>query len=270
MLRHRWMSISLMTLFSILIYGVWIEPNWLKVTTHDVEATIQVEQIKIAQLSDLHLTSLGRLERQILEKLRVISPDVIVFSGDVIDDKHSLPFLEAFLSQLPDVKKVATLGNWEHWSEVDIAKLKAIYQKAGVEILINACTSASSNNKSLQILGLDDYDAGQIDIKAAFMTCASESEIILVQHTPMFFDEAPNGLEKNIVLNMAGHTHGGQITLGGFAIFTPPGSGKYVRGWYETKWGKLYVSPGLGTSVAPIRFFARPEISVFTFKSILN
>lgn len=177
-----------------------IEPNWLTISTHQVVSRNQNKPIKIVQISDLHLSSIGRLERHVLDKLRSINPDIIVFSGDVIDHKQSLPFLEAFLSQLPDVKKVATLGNWEHWSEVDIAKLKAIYQKVGVEILINVCTSVTSNNNSLQILGLDDYGAGQIDINAAFTTCTSGSEIVLVQHTPMFFNEDPKGLEKILFL----------------------------------------------------------------------
>lgn len=261
--RHLWFMITLLALGATFIYGVCIEPNWLKVTTHDVGAPTQVEPIKVAQISDLHLTSLGRLERQVLEQLKSINADVIVFSGDVIDDKNSLVVLETFLSQLPDVKKVATLGNWEHWSEVDISRLKDIYQKSGVETLINACTSVTDKIRSVQILGLDDYGAGQIDIRAAFAKCKSGSPIVLVQHTPMFFDEDTGGLEKNIVLSIAGHTHGGQITFGGLPIFTPPGSGKYVRGWYETKWGKLYVSAGLGTSIVPIRLFVRPEISVF-------
>ena len=262
--RHHLLGLSSAMIFvSVFIYGFWIEPNWLKVTTHSVKTTKNIDPIQIALVSDLHISSLSSLELQVIATLKSINPDIIIFSGDVIDDKRSLLVLESFLSQLPNVKKVATLGNWEHWSDVDITRLRDIYQKNGVEILVNQCSMINENKSSLQILGLDDYGTGVIDINSAFKKCLKETPIILVQHTPSFFDEPAQGLEKNVLFSLAGHTHGGQISLGGFTPFTPPGSGNYIQGWYETKWGRLYVSSGVGTSVVPFRIGVRPEISIF-------
>jgi len=71
---------------------------------------------------------------------------------------------------------------------------------------------------------------------------------------------------EKLAFSMAGHTHGGQIAIANKAIFTPPGSGRFVAGWYMTPWGELYVSKGVGTSVLPMRIGARPEIAVFEMK----
>jgi predicted MPP superfamily phosphohydrolase len=63
---------------------------------------------------------------------------------------------------------------------------------------------------------------------------------------------------------LSGHTHGGQVTVGGWAPLVPPGSGRYVRGWFRGDGAPpLYVSRGIGTSVLPIRFGATPELAVF-------
>jgi len=51
----------------------------------------------------------------------------------------------------------------------------------------------------------------------------------------------------------------------GLVMWTPRGSGSYTAGFYETKLCPLYVSAGLGTSLLPVRFGARPEIAVFDF-----
>ncbi len=59
--------------------------------------------------------------------------------------------------------------------------------------------------------------------------------------------------------------HGGQVTLFGLVLYTPPGSGSFEAGFYKTTSCDLYVSKGLGTLVLPFRLGARPEIAVFEF-----
>ena len=66
-------------------------------------------------------------------------------------------------------------------------------------------------------------------------------------------------------LSLAGHTHGGQVTLefvnkklSPSRLITP-----YVRGWFTRPGGQLYVNRGIGTIGVPIRFDAPPEITVF-------
>ena len=50
------------------------------------------------------------------------------------------------------------------------------------------------------------------------------------------------------------------------AAVLPPGSGRFVAGWYDTRCGPLYVSRGTGTSVVPARLCARPELPLYTLE----
>ena len=85
---------------------------------------------------------------------------------------------------------------------------------------------------------------------------------ILLVHYPNAFDRAA---ELGIDLTLAGHTHGGQLSLEfvhrglSLARLETP----YVSGWYEKAGAQLYVNRGIGTTGLPIRFGARPEITVF-------
>ena len=85
---------------------------------------------------------------------------------------------------------------------------------------------------------------------------------ILLSHNPNTFDRAA---ELGIDLSLAGHTHGGQVTLefvhpdlSPSRLITP-----YVRGWFEKSSCQLYVNRGIGTIGVPIRFGAPPEITVY-------
>ena len=88
---------------------------------------------------------------------------------------------------------------------------------------------------------------------------------ILLSHNPNTFDRAA---ELGIDLSLAGHTHGGQVTLEYISpglsparLITP-----YVRGWFKKDNSQLYVNRGIGTIFSPVRFGAPPEITVYELK----
>jgi predicted MPP superfamily phosphohydrolase len=107
---------------------------------------------------------------------------------------------------------------------------------------------------------LDDYTAGQPDLVRTLQQCTQGAPIFMAQHSPGMFDEAPSPEWSHIAYSLSGHTHGGQVAVEKHALFTPRGSGRYVAGNYQTAWGDLYVSRGIGTSMIPLRIGARPEI----------
>jgi predicted MPP superfamily phosphohydrolase len=255
-------TIALAATASIFFYGFVIEPAWIEVTRISKHLDLNGDQLRIAQLSDLHITKMGSTEWKVLEKLNQVQSEIILMSGDVIDDPMSLPALELFLQKLPSVKKFAILGNWEHWSGIDIKAFEELYRKYEVTLLINDCVPLSLKNFNFSIAGLDDYTAGNPELQRTLSHCTKGAPIILAQHSPGLFDEDPSPELGNIVYSLAGHTHGGQIAIGQHAIFTPRGSGRYVAGLYKTRWGDLYVSRGVGTSVIPLRLGARPEIVI--------
>ena len=85
---------------------------------------------------------------------------------------------------------------------------------------------------------------------------------ILLSHNPNTFDRAA---QLGIDLSLAGHTHGGQVTLEFINKNLSPSRliTDYVRGWFEKPGSQLYVNRGIGTIGVPIRFDAPPEITVF-------
>ena len=265
-LSHRWKVMSLLTVVFFFFYGGFVEPRWIEVTYWSRNVGLSGKTIKLAQLSDLHISEIGTTERKTLEHIKRLQPQIILLSGDVIDRHDSLPALKSFLTQLPPAIKFAILGNWEHWSGVDLDALAALYAENNVTLLINQCVSLSQQGIRLSIAGFDDYTAGQPDVDRALRGCSKDEPIIIAEHSPGLFDEPPSPEMPKPAFSLAGHTHGGQLAIGNKAIFTPPGSGRFVAGWYTTPWGELYVSKGIGTSVLPLRIGARPEISVFEIK----
>src|SRR5436309_7182222 len=87
---------------------------------------------------------------------------------------------------------------------------------------------------------------------------------ILLVHYPAVFDYITE-LGVGVDLTLAGHTHGGQLSLDwvhrdlnlGLVVT------HYTSGWYEKSGAQLYVNRGIGTTGFPIRLGARPEITVF-------
>lgn len=251
--------------FAILAYAFLIEPSWVSVEHHRIGSVSDNHRVRIAQLSDLHLRDIGFAEERMFSSLQSLAPDIVLLTGDVVDRPESLAVLDTFLGHIQAPLKLAVLGNWEYWGSVDLVALGKLYDRHGVKLLVNACQKVAVGKSFVRIVGLDDFTAGRPVASKLDPAClGGEGSLILIQHSPGFFEsnQLPPGF-PTARLNLAGHTHGGQVSLFGYAFWTPPGSGAFNRGWYDSPWGRVYVSRGLGTSVAKIRFASRPEIAVF-------
>ena len=246
------------------MYAVFIEPNWIEVTHHKVGARNDADAMKALHLSDLHLSDIGYRERRVLELSKELQPDVVVLSGDIVEAPSELPALDKFLSSLAGGIKVAVLGNWEHWGDVDLEALRQIYAARGVDLLVNEVKAYRlRNDRTLTVVGMDDFTAGKPDARVLHEIKSGNSATLLLQHSPGWFDHPEvRGFTKKFSLCLSGHTHGGQVALFGYPFWIPRGSGGYVAGMYETSSCPLYVSRGVGSSILPIRFGARPEIAI--------
>ena len=247
---------------------VWIfrEGAEFDVTHHDLRGASQAPAFRVVQLSDLHLQRFGAAEKAVVAQVLALQPDLVVLSGDAIDRADALPVLQSFLQALGQFSVVAVPGNWEHWSSVDFKALDALFAvRAKGRFLLNQRQSFAINGRSVQVVGLDDFTAGQPDMQ--MLSDAGSGDVrILVQHSPGFFDvgKIAHRMEtQRFDLCLSGHTHGGQVTFGGWAPFRPVGSGRYVAGFYEVPGCRLYVSRGLGTSVLPVRWGPKAEVAVF-------
>ena len=255
-------------LTALAVYALNVEPDWVEVTTHTIgagQADHPPGPIRIIQISDLHLRRFSDREVRLAQTIRDLRPGAIVFTGDIIDRAENLALLESFLAALGPTPQVAVLGNWEYWSAVDLQRLRRIYEAApNSALLVNQRAALTLNGREFEFVGLDDFTAGKPDTRL-FRSKTSSSVRVVLQHSPGLFGEAslPGNRQDRICLS--GHTHGGQVSLFGRPFWTPTGSGSFVAGWYETPSCRLYVSRGVGMSILPIRFGARPEVAVFEF-----
>jgi uncharacterized protein len=244
-----------------------IEPRWLDVSEHRIEIaglSPSLDGFTIAHVTDAHLSAFGVTESSVVAAVRRVAAQVVVLSGDIVDDAARLPLLGGLLDALAatGAELVASLGNWEHWAGFEPRQLREYYDRFGARLLVNDAAHVSG----VVIAATDD---GYVGAPRWNQTLASLAQLarqdaprILLSHSPALLDaRAPDGARFDLAL--AGHTHGGQLRAGPFAPLVPPGSGRFVAGFYDTPLGRAYVSRGTGTSIVPARFGCRPELPIF-------
>jgi uncharacterized protein len=247
--------------------GIFVEPNWLDVTFHEVPVRglpRALDGFSIAQVTDAHLTSLGRTELAIASAIQSLDVQVVTLTGDMLDSVAHIPTLKAFCSALRKAGTTifATLGNWEHWAAVPLDVLRANYRDVGVTLLVNGSTVLPDG---VQVAATDDYTAGTVHLRS--VEDVRGDARILLTHSPAILDEDIMANVTPFSLALAGHTHGGQVRVTALvAPVRPVGSGRFTSGWYDTAVGRSYVSRGTGTSVLPVRFTCRPELPIFRLR----
>lgn len=242
-----------------LLYGVRSAASRYEICTTAIRAgSICPEPLCIVQLSDLHLRGIGAEHEEIAEDIRRLSPDLLVITGDMINEAHEIHFLKEFIALLPECPGMFAIpGNWEYWSLAGIETIRATCDKAGLRFLRNEMAELAIKGHRLLVAGVDDWLVGKPQLPHSQ---AKEGIFrILLSHCPGFRD---TGEAAFYDLQLSGHTHGGQVNLFGWVPFLPRGSGRYVAGLYQKTNPLLYVSRGIGTTGLPIRFGARPEIAV--------
>ena len=136
--------------------------------------------------------------------------------------------------------------------------------KKGIRLLINELVPLYRKNEYILIAGVDDLWLGMLDIDRTLRDSNGEPTIML-SHNPDIITAVKH---KNVDFVMAGHTHGGQICIPFVkpTVMFPQFDTPYMAGLFREGKTTLYVNKGIGTSTYPVRFFARPEISVFTLQ----
>jgi predicted MPP superfamily phosphohydrolase len=240
----------------------WLgEPGWIEVSHGTVGVPGEgARPFRIVQLGDLHLQRIGERERRVAAAVREAGPDLVVLCGDLVDGPEALPVLDAFLALLGEQRTVAVLGSWEAGAGVERSSLRAVLVHRGARLLVNETLRLEHGGRALAVVGLDDATTGHAAPRVATARAAGLRNVVLVSHSPEprdTWDGPP------VTFMLAANTHGGQVAFLGYAPARPPGSGAYLAGWYRGAPFDAYVTRGVGTSILPIRFGARPEVSVF-------
>lgn len=137
--------------------AAWWEPRSLEVTHHRLTLPPGRPPLRFVQLTDLHLRGIGSILRRIAAETARARPDFALLTGDSVDHADALPTLDAFLALLdPRLPKYAILGNWEHWSGVDLRALAAVYERHNARLLVNESAVHPHPSGPVAITGLDD------------------------------------------------------------------------------------------------------------------
>ena len=241
---------------ALLVYANQVEPYWIEVTHHRVAAPLD-PPLKIAHLTDLHSTGIGRREKTLLALLEEERPDLILITGDCVGVKDLYRESREVLKKLRAPLGVwLARGNWEIWSL--IPREHEFFASARVKLLRN---EAAEVRPGVWLAGFDDAASGTPDLERGFAGIPAGAYRIALFHSPAFFDHVAGRAD----LALAGHTHGGQVRIPGLPpLWLPRGAWPYVEGWYEKNGSRMYVSRGVGTSVLPVRFSCRPEVAIIT------
>jgi predicted MPP superfamily phosphohydrolase len=130
-----------------------------------------------------------------------------------------------------------------------------------VRVLTNVGVRLQRDGATLWLCGVDDLTEGEPDLRAALHGREEGEPAVLLSHHPDFFFEAA---AADVDLTLSGHTHGGQIRIGGWAPLHHSRLG-YQKGWYEMEGCRLYVGRGVGVTLLPLRIGAPPEIPMLRF-----
>ena len=244
------------------IDGLAITPRRLVASHHTFGQATTSERLRVVQVSDLHVHSIGTLERQLLEQLHDAQADLIVITGDSIDRANSLPTLDTLLAEFPTApRRLAIMGNWEYKSGAGLRSMERTYERHGIELLVNRSIEVEHRGRTIRVTGLDDILFSRPEAATALGDRRPLDHHLVLAHCPISRDTLGLPPEHPASLVLSGHTHGGQVAPFGVAAILPPGCGRYVAGWYRDAGGPpLYVSRGIGTSGLPIRIGATPEL----------
>ena len=238
----------------------------------------------IVFLTDLHNKEFGEENSRLLEAVRKVKPDAVLFGGDGMVAKRGNSDVRIPLTLLTELAKEFPVycGNGNHecrmlW-KADVygstyKNYRAALENAGIRYLSNGAADLDSD---IRIYGLDLPKSAYLprsgEIPAGLLKDAlgepdPEKFHLLLAHSPLFFEEyAAWGAD----LTFSGHFHGGTIRLpivGGvmtpqYQFFYPRCAGYFELPGKEKEKSRMIVGRGLGTHSINIRLNDKPQVVV--------
>ena len=256
-----------------LVYG-WFEAGWLRRRVLDVEIPglpAPLHGIRIAHLSDFHL---GPFSRGRIATERAVSwveerrPDIVCITGDLVSHLRGERLLRELLGRLG--RPYVVLGNH------DVAVTRDPFSRSVELDDLHEAVLLRDEVVSFQLrgmtVGIGGVDPGTFQQRTACPAelAAPDADLrILLCHFPDVVSRLPPG---SFHLILAGHLHAGQIVVpypGGKVTLAHPRA-RLLDGVHSLPAGTLHVSPGLGTTLVPFRFCARPEVTELVLRQAVD
>lgn len=260
-----WLLLIIGILF---IYARYLGTSGLVIEEYSIineKIPLNFHGLKIVQFSDLHYGTTIKEEelKNVINKINELNPDIIFFTGDLIDNSYKISEDEEKLITKELNKLEPNIGIYAVRGNHDINdNFENIIKNTNIKLLNNQNKLLYFNNSStpIMLIALDDNLKGTQNIDNAFNFEDNDYYKILITHEPDDYDKLP----KNVDLFLAGHSHLGQVRLPFIgSIYNMEGAKKYKEEKYEIDETNLFISGGLGTTKIKYRFLDKPSINFF-------
>ena len=241
--------------------------------------------LKILQISDIHIGSFspsGKDEvREGIEKINEQNADIVVFTGDLVNNVTAEiddEWVDIFSKIKAKVGKYSILGNHDYgdywqWENAEakqenLRQIEVRHEQMGFKLLKNANVKMKSGNDEIAIIGVENWGLPPFPqygkLSKALEGCENTAFKVLLSHDPTHWDEEVAG-KTNIDLTLSGHTHGMQFIIKVGNLNWSPIKWKYKRweGLHKHDNQYLYINIGFGYIAFPGRVGAPPDITVF-------
>lgn len=274
------------TLFGTLLYGFSNKYNYnlkkLQLSFNNLPEAFK--GLKIVHISDIHSGSFTDKQAVLhgIEKILSEKPDVIFFTGDLVNDRASEmdDYIDVFSKLKAPLGVYSTFGNHDYGDYVqwpingitktqNLENLKKVHADLGWKLLMNEHVALEKNGEQIALLGIENWSAkgrfpkhGRMDL--AHAGTEKYTFKILLSHDPSHWDAQVKKEYPDIDLMLSGHTHGMQfgVEIPGFKWSPVQYMYKQWAGLYEDGNQKLNVNRGFGFIGYPGRVGMLPEISV--------
>lgn len=253
------------------------EAQWVQQRRIDVPVVglpPALDGLSILHLSDFHAGS-PSLNVRAMRKAVAFGvqeqPDMVVITGDIITHRRAEADVVEQLARLdPPLGMYGALGNHDTGSTRDPFSRGYVpesWGEAPLHVLRDRSVTVEAGGELIEIAGVepDPWTEGRSRPELLFASDASLK--ILLVHFPDAVDALPAGACS---LVLAGHLHGGQICLPwpGGKLRLSHTAWRYLEGTHRVGDTTLVVSRGLGTTLMPFRFLARPEVALLRLAAV--
>ena len=241
------------------------------VTFYQMSTTKNIKDLRIVELSDLHLAQFGENNNTLVDKVAALKPDLIAVVGDMTMEDN--PDHSIAISLTERLAKIAptyySAGNHEYTDILHNEKSTLIQDitNAGAVYLDDAYQEAKIGYNKLIIVGVCKRPGGLLQYQSTrdmMERLSQEKEFkLFLSHYPELFISDMEGFPMDLAL--CGHAHGGWARIPGIGGVYAPDQGlfpKYTEGMRELCGSQVVISRGLGNSHIIPRINNAPELVV--------
>lgn len=219
---------------------------------------------KIVHFSDLHygMSVDEKVLSNLVDKINKTKPDIVIFTGDLIDKKKNYTESDTKLLTKYLSKIKSSYGNYYVNGDDDenINSFDSIMVNSNFKSLNNNYeVITSEKNKKILISGISTN--ANIKIFNDIFKDDDYSYKIIMMHYPDNYDLIS---KYNFDLVLSGHSHNGQVRLPYIgALVKMNNSKEYYDPYYKINDTDMYISGGIGNSKVNLRLFNTPSFNLY-------